>query len=75
MNEDLFIQKIIKLEADVEEIKRTMATKLDIGKLLEGQDQMIRILERVDQERTFTNVRLERLEQDVNKIKSQLHLV
>ncbi|MEK7083652.1 MAG: hypothetical protein AAB932_00260 [Patescibacteria group bacterium] len=47
MNEDLIIQKIIKLEEDVEEIKERMATKLDMRELQSGQDKMIRILERV----------------------------
>ncbi len=74
MNEDLFIQKIIKLEADVEQIKETMATKMDLRTLMDGQDKMIRILERVDQERVFTNTKLDRLENEVKQIKHLLHL-
>jgi len=88
MNEDLIIQKIIKLEEDMKEVKETMATKMDIKELLDGQDKMIRILERVDQERVFTNSRMERfetqgsngeerimkLEKDVQAIKQHLQL-
>lgn len=78
MNEDLMIQKIIELEEDVSIIKEKMIgidnldKKMDI--LMNGQDKMISILQRVDQERTFTNVRLERLEQTIKIIKQRLQL-
>lgn len=54
MDENLIIQKIIKLEEDMKEVKETMSTKMDIREILNGQDKMIKILERVDQERVFT---------------------
>ena len=89
MNEDLIIQKIIKLEEDMKEVKERLG-KLDsnMDVLINGQDRMIRILERVDQERAFTNARMERfekqglsgeerimkLEKDMQTIKQHLQL-
>lgn len=74
MDEDKFIKKIIKLEEDVEEIKKTMATKDDVDKILNGQDKMIQLFTRIDQERLFGNERMKRLETDVKMIKQHLQL-
>lgn len=74
MDEDKIIKKIIKLEEDVEEIKKTMATKDDVDKILNGQDKMIQLFTRIDQERLFGNERMKRLETDVKMIKQHLQL-
>lgn len=68
MNEDLFIQKVLKLEEDVAQIKEVMSTKADVRLILDGQDQMMRILRRLDQEQTFTSVHLGRLDEKIKKI-------
>jgi len=59
--QDRIIIKLISVDTDVKELKEK-SKKLDMfDTLLEGQDKMIRILERVDQERVFTNQRLEKI--------------
>jgi len=41
--------------------------KHEVSKLVDGQDKMITILQRLDQERIFTNQRLKRVEEAVFK--------
>jgi hypothetical protein len=61
MQEDLMIQKIVNLEADVAVIKEKIG-KIDlIDDVLSGQDKMITILSRLDQERIFNTERIKRL--------------
>lgn len=68
------IEKIINLEADVAVIKEKVG-KIDlIDNVLEGQDKMITILSRLDQERIFNTERIKRLEEDARKIKLQLQM-
>lgn len=74
MDEDKIILEILNLKADVKDIRETMATKNDIADLLAGQDKMIQILSRVDQERVFTNEKIRQLEADVKTIKLQLQI-
>ena len=45
--------------------------KKDYDRLLQGQDQMMVILLRIDQERAATNARLDRLETDVERLKAR----
>jgi hypothetical protein len=45
--------------------------KKDYDRLLRGQDQMMVILLRIDQERAATNARLDRLETDVEELKAR----
>ena len=45
--------------------------KKDYDRLLQGQDQMMVILLRIDQERAATNARLDRLEADVERLKAR----
>ncbi len=74
MNEDLVIKKLITLEEDVAVIKEK-AAKLDMfDTLLTGQDKMIKILDRLDQERIFTNEKINQLEADIQRIKLQLNM-
>lgn len=74
MNEDLMIKKLIILEQDVTVIKETIKKLDGWDNLISGQDKMIRILERLDQERVFTNQKINELENDVQHIKKHLHL-
>lgn len=81
MNEDLVIQKIIKLEEDVTWVKEQMAAKLDTQTFLNGQDEIIKVLRDIQTEQAATNHalrrhedRIETLETDVQKIKLQVNL-
>jgi hypothetical protein len=82
MNEDLFIKKVIKLEEDMIYVKEKIQ-KIDmLDDLIKGQDKMIAILERIDQERILTEHTLKKVEKevglntmDIKKIKVQLHMV
>lgn len=71
MNEELFIEKVLKLEEDVAVIKDTMATKDDIRMLLDGQDKIMKILLTHDEERLMTNVRLDRHETRIEALEAQ----
>lgn len=50
MNEDLFIQKIIKLESDIEEVKTKLDNFVTGDEYLRGQDQIMKMLIKMDQE-------------------------
>lgn len=75
MNEDLIIKNIAELKTDMVEVKEKLAEhegKLD--RLLNGQDKMMVILDRLDTERIFMNQKITELDEDVSKIKLQLKL-
>ena len=75
MNEELLIEKVVNIEKDVEHIKEKIL-KIDmLDDILAGQDKMITILQRLDQEHVFTSQRIKRLELQVERIKVHLHLV
>ena len=89
MNEDLVIKKVIKLEEDMSWMKEKMTyvTK-KIDSFENGQDKMIAILERLDQEWVLTEHHLKQVDEehkalknnqaktdeDVRKIKIQLKI-
>ncbi|MEK7644364.1 MAG: hypothetical protein AAB390_03630 [Patescibacteria group bacterium] len=72
MNEDLVIQKLMEHDEKLDLIFATMATKDDFNRLLEGQDEIMKILIRLDEERIFTNEHFKRadkrLDTDEEKI-------
>lgn len=75
MNEDLVIKKLVNLEQDMIEVKKKVNehdSKLD--KLLIGQDEMIGLMKRWDEERIHMNQKITELDEDVSKIKFQLKL-
>lgn len=59
-------------------IEETMVTKKEFAEFkndtLQGQDEMLVILKRLDQERVFTLDRVQKLEEDVKTIKLQLSI-
>ena len=69
MNEDLVIKKIINLDERLIRVEENMATKQELRGLVKGQDKMITILERLDQERLFTEHHLKQIEQDQQMLK------
>ena len=74
MNEDRVIEKLIQIDGRLD----YMVTKQEFSDFKDayfsGQDRMIRILERVDQERVFTNEKIKQLEADVRNIKLRLQI-
>lgn len=57
-----------------EAIKETLTReeyKKDYNELLRGQDEMMVVLLRIDQERVATNARIDRVEQDVERLKAR----
>jgi len=57
-----------------EAIKETLTReeyKKDYNKLLRGQDEMMVVLLRIDQERAATNARIDRVETDVERLKAR----
>jgi len=74
MNEDRVIEKLLEHDGRLDRIEKKMV-KLDmLDDIFAGQDRMIRILERVDQERVFTNEKIKQLEADVQSIKLRLQI-
>lgn len=76
MNEDKVIQKIIKLEADVEDIKERMATKDDFRKMSNTMDVILTVVKKTEQEVTMITHgmrrhedRLDAHESDIKRIK------
>ncbi|MEA3369363.1 MAG: hypothetical protein U9Q24_03295 [Candidatus Ratteibacteria bacterium] len=59
---------IDKIVVDVADLKEKTS------KIIDGQDKMMVILQRLDQERIFTIERVRHLEEEVNKIKVHLAL-
>jgi len=88
MNEDKIVQKLIEHDKKFDELVTKGEFKQFKEEMLSGQDRMLQILERLDQERIFTNEAIKRLEKDVeegkarmnefdiqlNKIKTQLNI-
>ena len=71
---DRVITKLVEHDGEFEKIKDTMTSKDVVSEILRGQDKMIQILLRVDQERVFTNEKIRQLDADVKQIKLQLQI-
>ena len=61
-------EAIDKVSVDVTDLKEKSS------RIIDGQDKMMVILQRLDQERIFTIERIRHLEEEVNKIKAHLAL-
>lgn len=74
MEEDRIILKLIEHD---EKLAQT-ATKDDLAavreELVRGQDETLVILRRLDQERVFGTARVDRIEEDVSRIKLKLNV-
>jgi len=71
MDMEKIIHKIINLEQGVQEIKENMVDK---NMFLDGQDKIMVILKRLDQERVFDGELIKRLETDVGLIKTHMRI-
>ena len=68
MPEDKIIQKLLEHDERLQLISENMATKADLREVIAGQDKMIGILKRLDQERVFTTEWIRRIEKDVERV-------
>jgi hypothetical protein len=71
---DLVKQDLIaKIDVNNEAISKTLTReeyKKDYNELLRGQDEMMVVLLRIDQEKVATNARIDRVERDVERLKA-----
>lgn len=85
MNEDKIIQKLDKLgegvadlRVSVQDIKENYVTKTEFGdfknRIFTAQDEMLTILRKLDEERVFMTRWIERIEDEIAKIKSHLKI-
>lgn len=63
MNEDKMIQTILELKDDVQDIRETMATKADFRNMQTTMDEILVVVKKTDQEITFLDNRLTRMEE------------
>ena len=66
MNEDLVIQKIIKLEEDVTDIKEQVKKLDEWDTLMVGQDKIIKLLEIIRVEDAAAKSKTDRLEKRID---------
>jgi len=70
MAEDEIVKKLLEHDEKFAEIRREIS---DLRRdTLQGQDEMIGILRRLDQERIFTTEWVKRIESEVEKQKSEI---
>ena len=65
------IDRVVENHTAISKMLTREEYKKDYDRLLQGQDQMMVILLRIDQERAATNARLDRLETDVEGLKAR----
>ena len=65
------IDRVVENHTAISKMLTREEYKKDYDRLLQGQDQMMVILLRIDQERAATNARLDRLETDVERLKAR----
>ncbi|OGH69019.1 MAG: hypothetical protein A2754_00980 [Candidatus Magasanikbacteria bacterium RIFCSPHIGHO2_01_FULL_47_8] len=82
MNEDKIIQKLLEQDDKLASIVTKEEFQQTRNEILSGQDTMITILKRLDEERIFANkwikdieTKVARQEEEIRKIKLQLNLV
>jgi DNA anti-recombination protein RmuC len=86
MNEDKIIEKLIEHDERFDKIDQKMDTFKE--EILQGQDEIIRIVKRLDEDRVFTHKWVERIESEledtkmkvskqeteIQEVKAQLHI-
>jgi len=82
MDENKVLQKLIEHDERFDRLKQTLADKASFSTFNEKMDKAIVILQRLDQERIFTQEWVRRVEaeverhtQEINKVKQQLNIV
>lgn len=74
MNEDKIIEKLIQIDGHLDHVVTKQEFSDFKDAYFSGQDKMIRILERIDQERVFTNEKIKHLEADLEMVKLRLQI-
>ncbi len=76
MNEEKIIAKLVDHDEQLREIKDNMVTKNELAEFkdeyLQGQDEMMTILKRLDEDRIFTHRWVDRIESDLEHTKSRV---
>jgi len=62
MNEDMVIDMLLKHDSDIQWIKENLATKKDLERIYTSLDEILLLVKKNDQEITFMNQRITRLE-------------
>lgn len=62
MNEDMIIEMLFKHDSDIQWIRENMATKKDLERIYTSLDEILLLVKKNDQEITFMNSRVTRLE-------------
>ncbi len=65
MNEDMIIEMLLKHDSNIQWIKENMATKKDLERIYTSLDEILLLVKKNDQEITFMNQRVIRLEKKV----------
>ncbi|HDL85110.1 MAG TPA: hypothetical protein ENH11_02060 [Candidatus Acetothermia bacterium] len=63
--------QVIENHEDIGKMLTREEHKKDYNELLRGQDEMMVVLLRIDQERAATNARIDRVESDIQELKSR----
>lgn len=76
MNEEKIIQLLLQHSDDIQELKETVATKMDVAQISNTLDKLVGLAQKTDQEVTMATHgmrrlegRVEVLEKDMSKVK------
>lgn len=76
VTQDKIIDKLLVLESEISDVKSTILSEFSNSRneYQHGQDQVIKILQKNDQEITFGTERIKRVEQRVDKVETVLDI-
>ena len=74
MPEDKIIQKLLEHDKRLDQIEERVEKTLTLDDYLKGQDKILAVLQRLDQERVFTSEWIRRIESDVERVKKELKI-
>jgi hypothetical protein len=72
MNNDAIIKKLLEHDERFDILEEKMVTRSDVNQIMTLMDKQIVILQRLDQERIFTQEWVRRIESDVEKSKKDI---
>lgn len=74
--EDRIINKLISLEERLERVEQKLdsevSTKDDTNRILQGQDEIMKILNRSEDERVMTNITLKRHDERITTLEAKV---
>ena len=74
MNEDLVINKLIQMDEKIDAHIENQERYVKKDEFYAQMDKMMVVLNRLDQERIFTQQWVTRIENDVQRVKEHLHI-